>query len=61
MILSLAIGLKSRVTKVSLVSSKLNDKNLEQCIIQKLKGMTLPTLGGTQKVTATISLNFKTS
>ncbi len=61
MILQLAIDLKGRVTKVSLVSSKLNDKNLEQCIIQKLKGLTLPTPGGTEKVTATISLNFKTS
>jgi len=61
MILQLVIDLKGRVTKVSLVSRKLNDKTLEQCIIQKVKGLNFPSPEGTDKVTATISFNFKTS
>jgi len=61
MILQLIIDLKGRVTKASLVSSKLNDKNLEQCIIQKVKGLNFPPPEGTDRVTATVSFNFKTS
>ena len=61
MILQLAIDLKGRVIRASLVSSKLNDKNLEQCIIQKIKELTFPTPEGTEKVTVNISFNFKTS
>ena len=61
MILQLAIDLKGRVIRASLVSSKLNDKNLEQCIIQKVKGLNFPSPEGTDKVTTTISFNFKTS
>ena len=57
----LIINSKGRVTKVSLVSSKLNDKNLEQCIIQKVKGLNFQPPEGTEKVTATISFNFKIS
>ena len=57
----LIIDSKGRVTKVSLVSSKLNDKNLEQCIIQKIKELTFPTPGGPEKINATVSFNLKWS
>jgi Ca-activated chloride channel family protein len=57
----LMIDSKGRVTKVNLVSSKLNDKNLEQCIIQKIKELTFPAPEGSDKVTATVSFNLKTS
>ncbi len=59
--LQLAIDSSGRVTKVSLVSSKLNDKNLEQCIIQKIKELTFPSLVGTDTVIANVSLVFKIS
>jgi Ca-activated chloride channel family protein len=61
MILQLIIDSKGRVKKVSLVLSKLNDKNLEQCIIQKMKELIFPTPEGTDKVTVNISFNLKTS
>jgi len=57
----LVIDSQGKITRVSLVSSKLNDKNLEQCIIQKVKGLNFPSPEGTDKVTATISFNFKPS
>jgi len=57
----LVIGSKGKVTKVNLVSSKLKNKHLEQCIIQKIKDLTFPTPEGTEKVTTTISINLKTS
>jgi Ca-activated chloride channel family protein len=57
----LIINSKGRVIKLSLVSSKLNNKNLEQCIIQKVKGLNFPPPEGTDKVTAAISFDFKTS
>jgi Ca-activated chloride channel family protein len=57
----LIIDSKGHVTKVSLVSSKLNDKNLEQFIIQKIKESTFPVPQGTDTVTATISFKLKTS
>jgi Ca-activated chloride channel family protein len=59
--LQMVIDSSGRVAMVSLVSSKLNDKNLEQCIIQKIKGITFPTPEGTEKVNATVSFNLKTS
>jgi TonB family protein len=59
--LQLVIDSSGRVTKMSLVSSKLNDKNLEQCIIQKIKELTFPTPEGTDKVNVTVSFNLKTS
>jgi Ca-activated chloride channel family protein len=61
MIFQLVIDSKGHVTNVSLVSSKLNDKNLEQCIIQKVKGLNFPPAEGTDKATATVSFNLKTS
>lgn len=57
----LMIDSKGRVTKVSLISSKLNDKNLEQCIIQKIKELTFPTPQGTDTVTVTVCFSLKTS
>jgi len=57
----LIIDSKGRVTKVSLVSSKLNDKNLEQCVIQKIKELTFPTPQGVDKVNVTVSFTLKTS
>jgi len=58
--LQLAIDSKGRVKKVSLVLSKLNNKNLEQCIIQKIKELNFPPPEGMEKVSATFSFNFKT-
>jgi len=57
----LVIHSKGQVTKVSLVSSRLKDKDLERCIIQKIKELTFPVPGGTNKVTAIFSLNLRTS
>jgi len=61
MILQLVIDSKGRVTNATLVSSKLNDKILEQCIIQKMKELTFPTPEGTDKVMIKVSFNLKTS
>jgi Ca-activated chloride channel family protein len=57
----LVIDSKGRVTKVSLVSSKIRDKTLEQCIIQKIKELTFPIPEGTNKVTVNVSFNLKIS
>jgi Ca-activated chloride channel family protein len=57
----LVIDSKGEVMSVSLVSSDLNDKNLEQCILQKIKELTFRTPEGTDKVTATISIHWRTS
>jgi Ca-activated chloride channel family protein len=59
--LQLAIDSSGRVTKVSLVSSKLNDKNLEQCIIQKIKELNFPAPVGKDRVIATVSFKLKWS
>jgi len=59
--LQLVIDSKGQVTKVSLVSSKLKDKNLEQCIIQKIKELTFPGLEGKDRETVNVSLNLRTS
>jgi TonB family protein len=58
-ILQLVIDSIGEVTKVTLISSKLNDKNLEQCILQKIKELTFLTPEGAQKVTVTISFDLK--
>ncbi len=57
----LTIDSKGRAAKVSLISSKLNDKNLEQFIVQKIKESIFPVPQGTDTVTATVSFNLKTS
>ncbi len=56
----LVIDSKGKVTKVSLVSTKLKDKHLEQCIIQKIKELTFPTPEATDTVTVDLSFNLKT-
>ncbi len=57
----LLIDSKGKMTKVSLVSSKLKDKGLEQCVIQKIKKLTFPAPDGKDKVTVTVSINLRTS
>ena len=57
----LVVDSKGQVTKVSLVSSKLKDKTLEQCIIQKIKELTFPSPEGTDKATVRVSFNLTTS
>ncbi len=59
--LQLMIDSKGHITKVSLVSSRLNDKNLEQCMIQKIKELTFPVPQATGTVTATVSLRLRTT
>ncbi len=59
--LQLVIDSKGRVTKVNLVSSRSNDKKLEECIVQKVKEMNFPALMDTDQVIATISFKFKCS
>jgi Ca-activated chloride channel family protein len=60
-IFQLVIDSKGQVTKMSLVSSKLNDKNLEQWILQKIRELTFPAPEGTDRVIATVSIILKTS
>jgi Ca-activated chloride channel family protein len=60
-IIRLVIDSKGRVTNATLVSGKLNDKNLEQCLIQRMIELTFPTPEGTDKVTVNVSFNSKTS
>jgi Ca-activated chloride channel family protein len=57
----LVIDSKGKVTKVSLVSSKLEDKNLEQCIIQAIKELSFPRPEGTDKATVSVSFTLRTS
>ncbi len=57
----LSIDSKGRVIKVNLISSKLNEKTLEQCIIQKIKELSFPSIEGKVNVTATVSFNLRSS
>jgi Ca-activated chloride channel family protein len=57
----LVIDSSGKVTKATLVSSKLKAKNLEQCIIQKMKELTFPTPEGTDEVIVNVSFNLRTS
>lgn len=59
--LQLVIDSKGKVTKVHLVSSRLNDKSLEQCILQKMKELSFPASLGTDQETAIVSLKLKYS
>ena len=59
--LQLVIDSKGKVTKVSLVSSKLNDKTIEQCILQKIKVVTFPGPKDTDKATINVSFNLRIS
>jgi len=55
--LRLIIDSKGRVAKVSLVSSRLNDKRLENCMMKKIKEWNFPKSEG--DVTITVSLNLR--
>jgi Ca-activated chloride channel family protein len=61
LIFQLTIDSNGKVTKVTLVSSKLNDKKLEKCFIQKIKELNFPKPEGKGNVSSTVSLNLKTS
>ena len=60
-IFRLIINKNGRVTEMNLISNKLNDKKLEQCILRKIKGLTFPSPESTDRVTATVSFDLKTS
>jgi Ca-activated chloride channel family protein len=57
----LVIDLKGKVTKVSLVSTKLKDEDLEQCILQKIKELTFPGPGGKDRTTVNVSFTLRAS
>ena len=59
--LQLIIDSKGQVAKMSLVSSKLNDKKLEQSLMKKIKELNFPAPERTDKVTVTVSFNLKSS
>jgi Ca-activated chloride channel family protein len=61
LIFQLTIDSNGKVTKVTLVSSKLNDKKLEKCFIQKIKELNFPKPEGKGNVSSTVSFNLKTS
>lgn len=60
-IIQLVIDSKGKVTKANLVSSKLNDKKLQECILQKIKGLNFSPPTDTDRVTVTVSFNLKSS
>jgi len=57
--LQLIIDSKGQVAKVGLASSELNDKKLEQCLTQKIKGWKFPIGENRGNVTITVTLNLK--
>jgi Ca-activated chloride channel homolog len=57
----LTIDSKGKVSKVSLVSSPLKNKRLEQCILEEIKGLIFPVPEAKKEVTVTLSFNFKLS
>lgn len=61
LIFQLTIDSNGKVTKVTLVSSKLNDKKLEKCFIQKIKELNFPKPEGKGNVSSTVSFNLETS
>jgi Ca-activated chloride channel family protein len=60
LIFQLTIDSNGKVTKVTLVSSKLNDKKLEKCFIQKIKELNFPKPEGKGNVSSTVSFNLET-
>ena len=60
-ILQLVIDSNGKVKKANLVSSKLNDKKLENCMVQKLKQWIFPLTENKRNVTLTVVLNLKSS
>lgn len=61
MVLQITVDPNGRVSKVSLVSSKINDKLLEQLIIQKMKELNFPPSGSSEKVIISLLLKLKAS
>jgi Ca-activated chloride channel family protein len=61
LIFQLSVDSNGKVTKVTLVSSKLNDKELEKSFIQKIKELNFPKLEHKSNVPITVSFNLKTS
>lgn len=59
--LQLIIDSKGQVAKMSLVSSKLNDKKLEQSMMEKIKELNFPAPIRTDKATVRVSFNLKSS
>jgi len=57
----LVIDSKGKVIKANLISSKINDKKLEECIFQKIKELNFSPPTGTDRVTATVSFKLKSS
>ena len=57
----LVIDSRGKVIKVNLISSKINDKKLEECISQKIKELNFSTPMGSDRVTATASFKLKSS
>lgn len=55
------IDSRGKVIKVNLISSKINDKKLEECISQKIKELNFSTPMGSDRVTATASFKLKSS
>jgi Ca-activated chloride channel family protein len=61
LIFQLSVDSNGKVTKVTLVSSKLNDKELEKSFIQKIKELNFPKPEGKGNVSSTVSFNLRTS
>jgi Ca-activated chloride channel family protein len=61
LVIQLTIDPNGKVTKVTLVSSKLNDKKLEKYFIQKIKELKFPKPEGDGNVSSIVSFNLKTS
>jgi Ca-activated chloride channel family protein len=57
--LKLIIGRDGKVSKVSLISAWIRDKKLEQCILEKIKGLRFPATEAKNGVSVTVLLNFK--
>jgi hypothetical protein len=60
-ILQLVIDSNGKVKKANLVSSKLKDKKLENCMVQKIKQWIFPLTENKRNVTLTVILNLKSS
>jgi Ca-activated chloride channel family protein len=60
-VLQITVDPNGRVSKVSLVSSKINDKLLEQSIIQKMKELNFPPSEKSEKVIISLLLKLKAS
>jgi hypothetical protein len=61
LIFQLTIDSNGKVIKVTLVSSKLKDKNVEKTFIQKIKELNFPKPEGKGNVSSTVSFNLRTS